>query len=1622
MSLQPDSLQLTSHHYLLQARSQHLHFIIPNWPTQQSVYDYTFSANLIASITEKNKTIDYATFCHSLDSTLSFLDFGLIFVLVSDGTLRIYSAALNPETSPWAHRFTIKNSLFHITAFAPLNVTINNQTKTAVICGFEQGLIGLYIFDKQWKLLTIAKLLDSNAHRINLVKNSYSVTPNFIIAESTHISKLDFFVDTFDGSSLKLSLNYNSYDDSLACDNQGISFSIVHQISILKDRFVNFSFHTLRLSIFTRIGLLQIVEYDSKGEFILTNINIPISKQIVGCHITLPSFNTENTDNSKIYIISSDLQIFCYIKVDSEWCCSLEIEKLLKDAFESKCKNILVNSDLALLAKGSVITPNNRHLIISLCLPKRSHMSLPQDWNEFIYLPLYNNEDSVITNAKNNSISGCNRGSNLPGTILKSINKMLAFDISDTSCDLKYFCWDLFWSIDTKEQSYFVAKELMDIKLFDLDIGPKTILDTITNLDLDLLESSDKIDKTVLDTITNLDLLESSDKIDKTVLDTITNLDLDLLERTAELDKSLQNSNSLAQLSNPNTFLSGKHIYLSTICIFFSCFKVLNQSELLFKGNNIFQILIALQILKISETIKGYNNPLTKPDREYLSHLKSLSLLWRKSQDSKSNTFDSEIEQKLKFKAEDVTTKVNLIETALDNLDIQLNIIIEKNNTDTESNLVCFICSQEIVDIYGNLEIICAHGHSTALCSKTLQVLDMLQVKSCTLCGMKSKPLLYRQSNTQNDYKEQELHQSSNSLISDSFLVVNSLKLEHKLLFFNKLSFLMNVRPIKKPKTIAPAKRLMAKKTPEQMLEIITGAIRDIYDQNASTLSYEELYRSAYNLVIAKKSETLYISAANCITEIVAHKSLSILGKNTDCNITLDSGLNLLKKIIGLWELHTNSIRLIHDILIYLDNVYVLSARKLHIYDLGLLIFEEQVLLNPKFNFLNSIAKTTTLVIEHERNGFFTDTTVIKKAIDMALETKTRAENSTNNINGKNSRTTVSLFEYYFKPEIISSSQHYYKTQFTNIPENLSLTGFFLMIKMKKADEISRAKRYLTEEIGQNIVTIITNELLIPYSAEKLELQKSELDPILGDPKLDDLNLIYCEAASVPSIKDQLLHIISNHIFIKCTTILNQELEKSLENLSISASKSEQAKSLFIATNWVESIFKYYNHYLSLAQQSFVNNREFQAMVNESFAKVTLKNSLSAQYICLYLDDQIRRGFKGKSDKETEVILDLTIVLFRFLPDKDIFEMFMRQKLSKRLLSLHNSSLSIETSFIYKLKMECGPQYTQRLEGMLKDIQLSADISKEFSESLEDHSNTGAVQLFASVLTYTHWPLSQISIGQIQENNHSILTLPTRVENIADQFTKFYKKKFAGRKFIWLNNMGTAEISARFKSSNYELTVSTVQMLILDLFNISSDDFSLTWNEILAKTCVEELELIRNLQSLACTKYKLLIKTPMSREINKNDSFHLNLNFAAPNKKYRVPMIVASKTNNPGVDSNQSGDQVDSLVGNQNIYGNLNSLNAPIVDPNQNINSEELSADLSKLQEERRYMIDATIVRILKSYKSIDHANLVAETIEQVKSRFQPAPVLIKSRIDSLIDRDYIERSSKDRKIYIYIA
>ena len=69
------------------------------------------------------------------------------------------------------------------------------------------------------------------------------------------------------------------------------------------------------------------------------------------------------------------------------------------------------------------------------------------------------------------------------------------------------------------------------------------------------------------------------------------------------------------------------------------------------------------------------------------------------------------------------------------------------------------------------------------------------------------------------------------------------------------------------------------------------------------------------------------------------------------------------------------------------------------------------------------------------------------------------------------------------------------------------------------------------------------------------------------------------------------------------------------------------------------------------------------------------------------------------SEEECQAALEKSMILFGVLNEKDTYEAFYKKYLARRLLYGKSANTETEKSMISRLKVECGANYTAKLEG-----------------------------------------------------------------------------------------------------------------------------------------------------------------------------------------------------------------------------------------------------------------------------------------------------------------------------------
>lgn len=191
---------------------------------------------------------------------------------------------------------------------------------------------------------------------------------------------------------------------------------------------------------------------------------------------------------------------------------------------------------------------------------------------------------------------------------------------------------------------------------------------------------------------------------------------------------------------------------------------------------------------------------------------------------------------------------------------------------------------------------------------------------------------------------------------------------------------------------------------------------------------------------------------------------------------------------------------------------------------------------------------------------------------------------------------------------------------------------------------------------------------------------------------------------------------------------------------------------------------------------------------------------------------------------------------------------------------------------------------------------------------------------------------------------------------------------------------GTSMNNSNSSVRKHIFQVSTYQMAILMLFNSYE---KMTMEMIMNETDINEKDLTRALQSLAMGKpsQRVLLKSPKTKDIEPHHEFSVNESYTSKLYRVKIQSITTKGENEP-----------------------------------------ERKKTKDKVEEDRKHEIEAALVRIMKARKKLTHNTLIMEVTEQLRSRFMPSPVLIKKRIECLIEREYLARTPEDRNTYNYVA
>ena len=631
-----------------------------------------------------------------------------------------------------------------------------------------------------------------------------------------------------------------------------------------------------------------------------------------------------------------------------------------------------------------------------------------------------------------------------------------------------------------------------------------------------------------------------------------------------------------------------------------------------------------------------------------------------------------------------------------------------------------------------------------------------------------------------------------------------------------------------------------------------------------------------------------------------------------------EMGEKFLRGIRDAWEDHNTSMNMIADILMYLDRSYTAGTKNPTIFAATIGLFREHILKNSLgtaatdlghqfvvFDLLNAVVLD---LINMERDGDIIDRNLLRKITSMLedlYETDQEVEKQ-------------KLYLTVFEPQYIRNSSVFYRSECEKLLREADASTWLRQTQRRLIEEQDRCETTISILTADKIAKVVQSELFMAKLDEFLAMEASGLKIMIDNDRAEDLTILYQLISRVDKNKTPLMGPLQNRVME-----LGLEIEQTLKSTDFSlppagapgAEGEEAAKTQTLsaaaqqtaaAIKWVDDVLHLKDKFDNFWTTCFDRDIMIQSAVTKSFSDFINMFHRSSEFVSLFIDDNLKRGIRGKTEAEVDVVLDKAIVLLRYLTDRDMFERYYQKHLARRLLH-GKSETHTEKEMVLRMKSEMGNHFTSKFEGMFKDMQLSKDLTENYRDHINNLGDvdTKQVDLNISVLTTNNWPPEVMGRGASQEEGaRSDCIYPSSIKRLQDSFFKYYLKDRSGRVLTWVGSAGTADIKCVFpkvpgketgplsKERRYELNVSTYGMIVLMLFNELAEGESLAFEEIQAQTNIPQADLTRTLASLSMApKSRVLLKNPMSKTIKPTDTFSFNAQFSSKTIKIKAPTI-----------------------------------------------------------------------------------------------------------------------------------
>uniref|UniRef100_A0A914I2D5 Cullin family profile domain-containing protein n=1 Tax=Globodera rostochiensis TaxID=31243 RepID=A0A914I2D5_GLORO len=662
-----------------------------------------------------------------------------------------------------------------------------------------------------------------------------------------------------------------------------------------------------------------------------------------------------------------------------------------------------------------------------------------------------------------------------------------------------------------------------------------------------------------------------------------------------------------------------------------------------------------------------------------------------------------------------------------------------------------------------------------------------------------------------------------------------------------------------------------------------------------------------------------------------------------------------------VWTDYSKSMIMIKDILLYFDR-RITKPNIETVRQLGMRIFREQIVEYPVIN--EQLKATFIGMLSLHRQKNISEWIDMKNVCQMLIELSTFGRD---------------YYEHQFEGLCLRKTASFCRHANQILRAENGACIYEQKVIKVLAENVQRIECCLDQITAEKMIKMLYEEVISRNMSPIVELEDSSMVFMLRNDRIGDLHCLYDLLRRVPNGHKTMENTMSRFLHTKGIAAIASDHTKHQQQ---PGEVSEAVGDVLNPITFIQNLIKLKEHLDRFLTEAFDNDREFMHRIQSDLEHFLNLSPKAAEYLSLYIDDTLKKGTRMLDENEIEVVLSRALALFRLLREKDMFEKYYKQHLAKRLLLQKNVSVDAEKSVISKLKPECGTHFTSKIERMFLDIELSNTI-------MNDYSNPTELDLSVRVLTSSIWTTNQTPM----------CTLPRSAEQAFRQFEQLGMADVAAFFYptgptktnciVAADQQETGDaMRSSFSSKSAPamswreeqqklLTVTTYMMCLLVRFNHRA---KMTYEQLLKETQVPDRELKRCLQALSMSKQsqRILCRHGTAKDIESADEFCVNDQFSSKLMRVKIQMV-----------------------------------------SDRGETESERSDTRAKVDNDRKLAIEAAIVRVMKTRKKLLHDDLVAEVANQLKTRFLPDPSCIKKCLESLTEREYLERDKSNLKMKV---